>query len=264
MTSTSKEKPAASNEHEGPAAAGSGRLYRELAHQLAKLIEEGTYPVGERLPAERELATQFDVSRPTVREALIALEVQGLVEIRLGSGAYVRAKRTSQKEPGFDVTAFEHTEARMLIEGEVAALAATQIDPQEIEELERLLRAIEIASDEPERHEEADHQFHLAIARTSRNLALVNAVESLWAARKSSPACALLLQKARSADVKPVVHEYRAIVEALRAQDPIAARAAMRNHLNAVLEHLLFTMEEDAIQRAREASAQARARVRKL
>jgi GntR family transcriptional repressor for pyruvate dehydrogenase complex len=263
MKSISAGKHAAVDEREGLAtAASSERLYRELAQKLAKLIDDGAYPVGERLPAERELATQFDVSRPTVREALIALEVQGLVEIRLGSGAYVRARSSSQQKPGFDVTAFEHTEARMLIEGEVAALAATQINSEEIQELERLLHAIEI--DQPSRREEADRQFHLAIARASRNLALVHAVESLWATRQSSPACALLLEKARSADVKPVIEERRAIVEALRAQDPIAARTAMRNHLNAVLEQLLFTMEEDAIQRAREASERARARVRKL
>ena len=108
------------------------RLYQELARQLLAAIASGQYAVGDRLPAERELAAEFNVSRPTVREAIIALEVQGLVEVRVGSGAYVRQRPDERLSTAFDVTAFELTEARLLFEGEAAALAATQISEAEL------------------------------------------------------------------------------------------------------------------------------------
>ena len=100
------------------------RLYQDLARSLLEELASGRYPVGARLPAERELAATYNVSRPTVREAMIALEVQGLVEVRVGSGAYVRRLPGKEDIPGFNITAFELTEARLIFEGEAAALAA--------------------------------------------------------------------------------------------------------------------------------------------
>src|SRR3954462_15704276 len=98
---------------ETTAGARRERLYQELARKMMSAIDAGKYKVGERLPAERELAVHYDVSRPTVREAIISLEVQGLVEVRLGTSAYVRRKPSEQDQPGFNVTAFELTEARL-------------------------------------------------------------------------------------------------------------------------------------------------------
>ena len=71
------------------------RLYRQIADQIGELIRSGEFEVGDRLPPERDLAVQLGVSRPSVREALIALEVQGLVEVRMGSGIYVKARETA-------------------------------------------------------------------------------------------------------------------------------------------------------------------------
>ena len=104
------------------------RLYRQIAEQLRGLIGSGEYPVGSRLPPERDLALQLGVSRPSVREALIALEVEGLVEVRMGSGIYVIARRAgataARVEP--ELSPFEIIRARQLIECELAALAAAQ------------------------------------------------------------------------------------------------------------------------------------------
>src|SRR5690348_13515148 len=111
----------------------SNRLYQHVARELVAAIAAGRYAIGDRLPAERELALEFDVSRPTVREAIIALEAQGLVEVRLGSGAYVR--QIPGQPIGFGITAFEVVEARLLVEGEGAALAAAQITDDELETL---------------------------------------------------------------------------------------------------------------------------------
>ncbi|NKJ44030.1 MULTISPECIES: FadR/GntR family transcriptional regulator [unclassified Novosphingobium] len=235
------------------AAKGNDRLYQDLARLLIEELASGRYPPGTRLPAERDLAARFSVSRPTVREAIIALEVQGLVEVRIGSGAYVLRLPGDEDKPGFNATAFEVTEARLLFEGEAAALAATQVTDEDIATIERLVHEIAAENLDPNGTEQADRAFHLAIARATRNTAVLKAVENLWALRASSPEAALMHEKARHANVKPVVEEHTAILDALRARDPAAARAAMRAHLSAVLEGLLFATEERALQEARRA-----------
>lgn len=243
-------------------AAGTGqdRLYQELARKLIQELGSGRYEVGDRLPAERELSAEFNVSRPTVREAMIALEVQGLVEVRVGSGAYVKRLPGNEDAPGFNVTAFELTEARLLFEAEAAALAASQITDAELEALEQLVLQIADENQLPGGTEQADRSFHLSIARATRNAAVYNAIEELWRLRSTSPESALLHAKARSANIKPVVDEHSAVLAALRARDPEAARAAMRGHLSAVLDSLLFATEERAIAEARKAAESKRAR----
>src|SRR5216110_1658100 len=105
------------------------RLYEQIAQTLSKDIADGKYEVGQRLPSERELAQNFKVSRPTVREAIIALELDGLVEVRLGSGVYVMSRQPpGGREGAKDIGPFELLEARHAIEGEAAALAAVRID----------------------------------------------------------------------------------------------------------------------------------------
>jgi GntR family hexuronate regulon transcriptional repressor len=233
------------------------RLYQDLARSLLEELASGRYPVGARLPAERELAVTYNVSRPTVREAMIALEVQGLVEVRVGSGAYVRRLPGKEDIPGFNITAFELTEARLIFEGEAAALAAGQITDDELADIERLVEAIAQENLEADGTERADRDFHLAIARATRNAAIYNAIEHLWDLRSTSPEAALLHEKARTANIKPVVDEHTAVLTALRNHDPAAARAAMRAHLSQVIDSLLFATEERAIEEARR-SAQAR------
>jgi GntR family transcriptional repressor for pyruvate dehydrogenase complex len=226
---------------------GTGeRLYQNLAVQLVAELIAGKYPIGSRLPAERELAQIYGVSRPTVREAVIAMEVHGFVEVRIGSGAYVmKIPGEEHQEAARGLTAFELTEARLVIEGEAAALAAELASDDEIDELGHLVEAIAAENLDPAGSDLADRAFHLAIARATRNGALFGAVENLWDLRKSSPEAALLHAKARTANIKPVVEEHKAIVDAIRARTPDAARAAMRGHLMAVLDALLFETEAD-------------------
>lgn len=232
---------------------GNERLYQDLARALRADLASGKYPLGARLPAERELAASHGVSRPTVREAIIALEVQGLIEVRVGSGAYVVRLPGSKEVPGFNITAFELTEARLLVEGECAALAATQISDDEIAGLQSLLAEIAQENRDPSGTEMADRKFHLSIAQATRNNAMIEIIERLWNLRSQSPEASLLHEKARTANVKPVVDEHGAILSALRERDPAAARAAMRTHLSAVLDSLLFATEEKAIEEARRA-----------
>lgn len=260
MTSRAIPATKADSKKDAAPELANDRLYQGLARSLIAAIDSGEYKVGERLPAERELAAEYAVSRPTVREAIIALEVQGLVDVRVGSGAYVRRAPGAQHAPGFNVTAFELTEARLLFEGEAAALAATLITDEEIDQLDALVRQIERENRRAGGGERADHDFHLLIARATRNVAIANAIEDLWRVRSTSPECALLLAKARTAQVKPVVEEHSVIVEALRSRDPVRSRRAMREHLHAVMDHLLFTTEERAVEEARRSVGQTRAR----
>jgi DNA-binding FadR family transcriptional regulator len=246
------------------AASGQDRLYKNLARALFFDLANGKYSVGDRLPAERELAAKHKVSRPTVREAIIALEVQGFIEVRVGSGAYVRRLPGAEDSPGFNVTAFELTEARIAIEGEAAALAAVHVSEAELDELDALVRRIADENLRDQGTVDADRAFHLLIAGATRNAALVNAIEELWRLRTSSPASALLFAKARSAKVKPVVEEHRTIARALRTRDPAKARAAMRAHLRAVMDHLLFATEEQAVAEARKAAERTRTRYARL
>src|SRR5450759_1533419 len=113
------------------------RLYRQIADQISVLISDGEYTPGARLPPERDLARQLGVSRPSVREALIALEVEGLLDVRVGSGIYVThpGKRRRNDALQGDSGPFEVIHARWLIEGECAALALDQ--PARVDHFER-------------------------------------------------------------------------------------------------------------------------------
>lgn len=236
------------------------RLYQKVARHLLGELAEGKHPVGSRLPAERDLATTHGVSRPAVREAILALEVLGFVEVRIGSGAYVIQLPDEEIDPRFAVSAFELMEARVLFEGEAAALAALHITDEEIEELEHFVALIESGNNDGSSSDDADEAFHVAIARASRNKAVERMVRELWHMRSASPECALLLDKARTANVRPVVKEHRAIVEALREGDTGAARDAMREHLSAVIEHLLFSIEGEQVAETRRKVASTRER----
>ena len=103
------------------------RLFQSIAERISALIDEGVFPPGARLPGERELAERFDVSRVTIREAEIALQAIGRIEIKTGAGVYVCEDPPDYPGALPNVSAFEVTEARALVEGEAAALAAKLI-----------------------------------------------------------------------------------------------------------------------------------------
>lgn len=241
-------------------AAPNDRLYQRIARKLFDQLNSGAFAVGDRLPAERDLAIEYGASRPAVREALIALEVQGFIEVRLGSGAYVSRLPGRGEQPGFAITAFELTEARLLFEGEAAALAALHITGDQLDRLDALVKAMTAENLHPEVTEEADRDFHLTIAAATRNAGVLRTIEDFWHLRSTSPECALLHAKARNAKVRPVVEEHTAIIEALRAGDANGARLAMRAHLAAVMDHLLFRTEELAVEEAIRSLADTRRR----
>jgi GntR family transcriptional repressor for pyruvate dehydrogenase complex len=239
----------------------SSRLYQSVAERLARSIAAGEYAPGDRLPAERDLAQSFEVSRPTIREAIIALEIDGLVDVRVGAGVFVLSSTPKTASVKMDIGAFELTEARLLFEGEVAALAATHVTDDEIGELKKLLHDMEIANQRGDGSGELiDRKFHEMIGAITRNNAMSGIVEQLWAVRNRSPQCVRIFDKSRAKGYHPVVDEHLAIVEALEQRDPVAARAAMRGHLNHVLQYLLDATELEAIEEAKAKMAEQRSR----
>jgi DNA-binding FadR family transcriptional regulator len=230
----------------------SRRLYEEVAERLSEAIAQGRYPVGSRLPAERELAMIFNVGRPTIREALIALETSGQVDVRTGSGVYVLAQHVGADASfELDIGPFELVEARLLIEGESAALAAELGSDEQHAAIREAFRSMEAEDADPAGGEAADRSFHLAIARATQNSALRYVVDQLWAMRDRSQLARRVQDRLRLRGVRPRLEEHRAVCDAIVARDANAARSAMRAHLRRVLVDLLEATEVDEVEAAR-------------
>ena len=206
------------------------RLFWRIVDKVEALINQGEFSAGSRLPPERELADMFDVSRPTIREAIIALEVRGRVEVKTGSGVYViEQQETSVKTK--EISAFELTQARALIEGEIAALAAQSITDEELAQLKQTL----IAMEKGLYVEQADREFHEIIARATRNKALEYAVANLWDLRLNNSQIVADYGSVCKNNNDCVMDEHTAIYNALQTHDASAARTAMHKHFNRLI-----------------------------
>lgn len=211
------------------------RLYRQVAEEIRALIDSGELPAGERLPAERDLAERFGVSRPTLREALIVLEVEERVQIRMGSGVYV----CSRPSPAQPILAdddsegpFEILQARCIIEAAIAEEAARCATPEGIAKLDVMLREMELVLDSPVKALAADRAFHTAITDIIGNGALNRFTGLIYDSRMSSRYFEKLASHFESADSwRLALEEHQAIRDAIAARDPAAAADAMRRHL---------------------------------
>ncbi|WP_133468716.1 FadR/GntR family transcriptional regulator [Paraglaciecola marina] len=229
------------------------RLFWNIVDKIELLIDSGQYPAGSRLPPERELAENFEVSRPTIREAIIALEVLERVEVKTGSGVYV-LENTTKQAVQHNVSAFELTQARALVEGEAAALAATTISEEELVNLNRTLIEMEQGVDP----EAADKEFHIIISTATRNKAILLAVNNLWNMRESSPSVKLAYKGVCSQSDSKRLEEHRAIYTALENRDAQAARAAMHLHFNRLINALFEASEAKALEEVRKQTSETR------
>ena len=212
------------------------RLYRQIADQIRGLIRSREFAAGTRLPPERDLARQLGVSRPSVREALIALEVEGLVEVRIGSGIYVLGAG-GDGAPAVPVQAamgpFELLRARCIVESECAALAAKNAKRPQIAAIEEALHQMQgIAEDEKRQPLAADRLFHLRIAEATGNGALVAVVKMLWDERTGPLFAQLEHHYDSPSQWSRAIAEHREVLDAIAGHDPAGARAAMQRHLD--------------------------------
>ena len=208
------------------------RLYRQVADQLRSLIDSGEYAVGSRLPTERELADQLKISRPTVREALIALEVEGRVRIRVGSGIYVTEPADAAPAPSAVIEGpFELLRAREFLESAIAEQAARVATKDDIARIDAALVAMENVEHPGEASMVHDRAFHIAIAGCLGNAVLVRVVGELFDQRLNPYFAQLAHYFENPGTWRTALDEHRAVRDAIAARQPKAARDAMRDHL---------------------------------
>ena len=228
------------------------KLYQAVAEAVTRDIASGRYLPGQKLPSERELTELHNVSRPTIREAMIALEIRGIVEARHNSGVFVARVAPPPSEADLDIGPFELTEARKLIEGEAAALAARSITDDEVAKLYALLEEMKQDFETDTSDDSADRNFHLTIAGATRNAALVLVIETLWDLRYKAPLTREIFRRARSVGISAFVDDHKHVADAMRDRDPVAARAAMQAHLDNVMEELLEATELEVVRKAQD------------
>lgn len=208
------------------------RLYRQVADQLRQLIDAGEFSVGDRLPTERDLADQLGISRPTVREALIALEVEGRIRIRVGSGIYVTdPPNAAASEPEVEEGPFELLRAREFVEGAIAAEAALHVRPADIERLDDVLRRMEAMRHPNKMTIALDREFHTAVAGILENAVLVRFIGELFDQRMNPYFERLSIYFETSDSWQVAAREHRAVRDAIASRDPERAKAAMQQHL---------------------------------
>ena len=237
------------------------RLYTGVLNKMLRLIDSGEFPAGGRLPPERELAERFNVSRPTIREAIIALEVLNRVRVKTGSGIYVLEHHSTNGKDLDSISPWELTESRALIEGEAAALAATHITDEELRQLEDSLHEMADENVQGELAEgDADRKFHRIIAQSTRNAMLVSIVENMWFVRNNAPEVSRAYKAICEQDGTKRIEEHREIFDALSRRDAKAARAAMHQHFALILNKLIATSEAEKVEKAREEAQKVRDR----
>jgi DNA-binding FadR family transcriptional regulator len=218
----------------------SRRLYQQVAERIRKRIHSGAMAAGDRLPAEKELAQQLGVSRPTVREALIALEIAGLIEIRTGSGSYIcNSNKVVPATLDVGPSPLELLHARLLIEGEVAAEAAIRATERDLDAIEGTVEDMRRIIESGDHAHAADRNFHVLIATASRNRVLAELVSNLWQGMFSPIFYKLSERTGLLANQGRALAEHKAILAALQTHDAIGARAAMRCHLKSVEKVLM-------------------------
>lgn len=232
---------------------GNGRrIYQQVVEKMLALLDSGEYPPGVRLPSERELSEMFDVSRPSIREAIIALEVMGRVAVRTGAGVYV-VKPVSTFNDAKDFSPFELTEARVLVEGEAAALAASTITEEQLEELREAYRDM-VRENEAGNltSERADRKFHETISKATNNRVLMSTIDKLWDIQEHSVDILAVHKSVCKKDGQKRLAEHRDILQSLENRDPQAARQAMRRHFSRTIDALHDATEARAVEVVRQ------------
>lgn len=217
------------------------RLYRQISTLLINCIRNGQFAAGQLLPSERELAKQLGVSRSSIREALIALEITGWVEIRTGNGVYVNDPRPEAPsavlpEDEFSLRAF--IQARQVYEAMMAELAAVHATDEQRAALQEITRDLSRLHINDAQFLNEDKRFHLLVSEMSGNEVLQDMMEYLWNKRQSSRFVRLETLYADSDFPRTMNQDHADIADAIIARDPARARTSMERHLQHVYDHL--------------------------
>lgn len=225
------------------------KISEMVMNQLEQQFLKGQLEVGDRLPAERELATRYQVSRNTVRQALQALEMKGMLEIRHGGGSYVRqsAKDAVHDQLSEHIVrsnerlALEMLEVRRALEVEAASLAAQRATTAHVKMIQEALEEMAVSMQDVEKGIQADVRFHLEIVRASQNPLLIQLVQTL-SERLEETIRVTRKQRFSSSDrYKSTYEEHRAIFVAIASGNPEEAKALMEKHITQIRGELIET-----------------------
>jgi len=227
------------------------KAYEDIVKQIRNLVEKGKLKRGDQLPTERELSETFKVSRATVREAIFSLETMKLVDRRQGDGTYVIASSGETLVQPLAAALFHEKDdlidiffLRKIIEPEVAQLASENATPEEMNDLEEILREQEEEVVECKNPIQTDSEFHHLLARMAKNRVLerllLALVDLLGKTREKYLQTDERKQKS--------LHGHRNILAAIKNDNGTAARQAMRRHLEEV-EHILFQKKKGGAKR---------------
>lgn len=217
-------------------------LTSDIYAQLVAQLINGAWSEGQRIPPERELGVQLGVGRTSLREALKALEIMGMIETRLGDGTYVCNRSEFLSRPllwaimgSGSSDAGELIEARRFIESELVSLAASRATTEDVKSIGDCMDRMELHLTDPVAFQEADISFHLAVAKAAHNRILQNALHLIRNLMQQWIGRALMGQGVP--DV--ALEQHKQIFLAIAKRNPERARAAMCTHLDAMGRYLL-------------------------
>lgn len=217
------------------------RVYQDIVEQIKQSVEKGEVLPGEKMPSERTLATTLSVSRTSVKEAFSVLESAGVVEIKQGSGVFLRKNTTDDiiakintVVRGQSVDIVELMELRQAIEGDAAYYAAIRRNHEDVEKLNHAFLQLEKSVSEDRLAAEEDLAFHMSIAEAARNSVIAKVMymvsDQLLDGLEQSRSNTLTIP----GKSETILDEHRKIYEAVRDSDPQKARQAMCHHLQQV------------------------------
>ncbi|KJS50549.1 FadR/GntR family transcriptional regulator [Desulfosporosinus sp. BICA1-9] len=223
------------------------RLYEGIVKQLTNLINNGSLKPGDRLPTERELAVELNVSRTAIREALRSLEIMGFIESKVGDGTYIKEITLSNVIDPFSSILFqdkklmvELIEVRLLLETEIAKLAARRINADKAADIEKSLDLMKKEIDEGGIGIKGDNQFHNALATAAENIAMSKILNMCGDLLNSTREAALINMK----DTRIGLKHHREIFEAVKAGDEEKAAELMKKHLEEAFKNVQGIEEE--------------------
>jgi GntR family transcriptional repressor for pyruvate dehydrogenase complex len=223
-------------------------LTGDICRKMVGHLIRGDWKPGERIPAERELCQRLGVGRASLREALKALEIMGMIETRLGDGTYVCQRSEFLARPllwaiaSSSAETQELVEARRLIEVELAGLAAERATPEDLKRMGTFLDAMESGSTRLDEFLQADIDFHLAIGQAAHNSILMNALHLIRNLLQQWIGQALLVEGV----AQRALEQHRAIFVAVAKQSGSGARTAMQSHLEDMASFLKAKKDGDS------------------
>lgn len=231
----------------------TSKIYEQIVDQIGQLVAEGHLKPGDRLPSERELVDRFKVSRASIREAISALEMMGLIEVRSGEGTYIRQVNMDSVVAPLAWMLFidkdsdrELYEARKILEVQAAGLAAQRAEDDEHNEMFEALEIMRLDLANNRLGEDADLSFHYAIAKGTHNKILIRLMSTISDTMRKA------LQTSRSklyedkTSPERLYNEHYAIYEAIKDHDAEKARKCMLDHLVGVEKQLASYLVTDS------------------